>query len=264
MIVVAAFAVIMTVFTKVEAAPEIEMVFVKGGCFQMGDTFGDGEEVHEVCVDDFYMGKYEVTQAQWQAVMGNNPSEFKSCGPNCPEDSVSWNDAQAFIKKLSEMAGKKYRLPTEAEWEYAARSGGKKEKWAGTSDVAKLGDYAWFNINSGDETHPVGQKKANGFGLYDMTGNVWEWVQDIYSHDYYKVGPKNNPKGPSTGDYQRAAHLENGRLLIDESPTFDNRVFRGGCFHYSDEYIRASYRSSFGPDYRFISNGFRVALSAVQ
>jgi len=202
----------------------MEMIFVNGGCYQMGDTFGDGfdseKPVHEVCVDDFYMGKYEVTQGQWQAVMGNNPSYFKS-GDNYPVEQVSWNDAQEFVRKLNQRSrGGKYRLPTEAEWEYAARSGGKREEWAGTSSESDLGDYAWYDKNSGGKTHPMGQKKPNGLGLYDMSGNVWEWVQDWYGD--YSSGSQNNPTGPSS---------------------VPSRVLRGG-----DE-----------PDPRLNGSGFRLA-----
>ena len=123
----------------------MEFVFVKGGCYQMGDTFGDGysdeKPVHEVCVDDFYIGKYEVTQAQWEKVMGNNPSYFKNCD-NCPVEQVSWNDIQEFINRLNSKAGgNKYRLPTEAEWEYAARSGEKREKYSGGDDCDSVGWY---------------------------------------------------------------------------------------------------------------------------
>ena len=125
-------------------APNIEMVFVKGSCYQMGDSFGEGDEdekpVHKVCVDDFYIGKYEVTQAHYQAMMGTNPSEFK--GDNRPVETVSWDDAKAFTLALQKATGKKYRLPSEAEWEYAARSGGKHELFAGTSDQRELKDYA--------------------------------------------------------------------------------------------------------------------------
>ncbi|HUV08617.1 MAG TPA: SUMF1/EgtB/PvdO family nonheme iron enzyme, partial [Spirochaetia bacterium] len=162
----------------------IDFVLIKGGCFQRGDTFGDGradeKPVRTVCVDDFYIGKYEVTQSQWQSVMGNNPSFFKKCGEKCPVEQVSWNDIQEFITKLNTKTGKKYRLPTEAEWEYAARSGGRKEKYAGTSSDIELGKYAWYSANSGGSIHPSGQKQPNGLGLYDMTGNAWEWCQDWY------------------------------------------------------------------------------------
>ncbi len=166
----------------------------------MGDTFGDGRSdekpVHKVCVDDFYIGKYEVTQGQWKAIMGNNPSSFSNCGDNCPVENISWNDAQEFINKLNKKTGKNYRLPTEAEWEYAARSGGRSEKYSGGNDIDSV---AWYKKNSGSKTHPVGQKSANGLGLYDMSGNVWEWVNDWYSSSYYSKSPKNNPKGPDIG-----------------------------------------------------------------
>lgn len=176
------------------------MVFVKGGCFQMGDLFGDGylaeRPVHEVCLDDFYIGESEVTQKEWVAVMGANPSA-SNIGDDYPVDSVEWEDAQEFLKRLNEKTGKKYRLPTEAEWEYAARSRGKKEKFAGTNDESELGEYAWYDENSDGMTHPVKQKKPNALGLYDMSGNVWEWVYDYYDGDYYSASPKDNPTGPS-------------------------------------------------------------------
>jgi formylglycine-generating enzyme required for sulfatase activity len=223
-------------------APEIEMVYVKGGCFQMGDTFGDGfdweKPVHEVCIDDFYIGKYEVTQKQWMAVMGSNPSIFKSCGDNCPVENVSWDDAQDFINKLNEMTGGKYRLPSEAEWEYAARSGGKNEKYAGTSDPGELEDYAWFEDNSGRKTHPVGKKRPNGLGIYDMSGNVWEWVKDHFDEAYYEQSPRRNPRGPESGT---------------------GRVNRGGGWGSDARHIRAAHRGNDMSDVKGSGIGFRLA-----
>jgi len=226
-----------------DSATGIQMVFVKGGCYQMGDTFGDGDKdekpVHNACVSDFYIGKYEVTQGQWQKVMGSNPSRFSSCGDNCPVEQVSWNDIQGFIRKLNATTGKNYRLPTEAEWEYAARSGGKKEKYSGTDD--SLDDYAWYSSNSGNKTHSVGQKKPNGLGIYDMTGNVWEWCSDSYGEKYYGESPRDNPQGPSSSSY---------------------RVLRGGGWSNGAQSSRAAIRSWDSPDYRYGSYlGFRVAVS---
>lgn len=217
----------------------IEFVFVKGGCYQMGDTFGDGgsdeKPVHEVCVDDFSIGKYEVTQAQWEAVMGNNPSSSKQCGGNCPVEQVSWNDIQEFIRKLSGQTGKAYRLPTEAEWEYAARSGGKSEKFSGGIAVDNV---AWYRSNSGSQTHPVGQKQPNGLGIYDMSGNVWEWCQDWYDDSSYKNSPKDNPQGPSSGSL---------------------RVLRGGSWSRYASDSRAAIRGWGSPVSRNIYLGFRLA-----
>lgn len=223
-----------------------EMVFVKGGCFQMGDMFGDGNAnerpVHEVCVDDFYIGRYEVTQGQWKKIMGYNPSHYKR-GNDYPVESVSWDDAQRFLKKLSRKTGKRYRLPTEAEWEYAARSRGKKQKWAGTSKKSELEEYAWYKKNSGRKTHPVGQKKPNSLGLYDMAGNVWEWVADWrdtdikYVSEYYKNSPQNNPKGPLMGEI---------------------RIVRGGSWKNPKD-LRVSARHGGYPHYRLSYIGFRCA-----
>ena len=176
----------------------IDMVLIKGGCYKMGDNFEVGAEnenpVHEVCVKDFYIGKYLVTQMQWTGTMGTNPSKEPTCGMTCPVENVSWNDVQEFVRKLNQRTGKAYRLPTEAEWEYAARSGGRTEEWAGTSDEKTLGDYAWFYPNSGFQSHPVGLKKPNGLGLYDMTGNVWEWMADSYDPGYYAKSPTDEPE----------------------------------------------------------------------
>jgi sulfatase modifying factor 1 len=221
----------------------MEFVLVKGGCYQMGDTFGDGDAdekpVHEVCVDDYYIGKYKVTQGQWKNVRGNNPSNFRNCGDNCPVEQVSWDDAQEFIRILNRRTGKTYRLLTEAEWEYAARSGGKSEKYAGTNSESELGDYAWYAANANGQTHPVGQKKPNGLGIYDMTGNVWEWVQDIYSDTAYSSDSRNNPLYAGSGTY---------------------RVFRGGSWYDHPRRVRATYRSlNLFPSGRYFFLGFRLA-----
>lgn len=227
----------------------MEFVFVEGGCYEMGDTFGDGNAderpVHKVCVDSFWIGKYEVTQSQWQKIIGSKPSYFRDCFI-CPVESVSWIGAQQFIQKLNEMSGKRYRLPTEAEWEYAARSGGKMEKFAGVKYPIEVGLFAWYNANSDNRTNPVGEKRPNGLGLYDMSGNVAEWCQDWYDEGYYRRSPRDNPKGPDTGDA---------------------RVYRGGSFAGTDyapqpENVRISMRErakSHRPD-EYV--GFRLVLPA--
>jgi formylglycine-generating enzyme required for sulfatase activity len=219
----------------------MEFILVRGGCFQMGDAFGDGlpseKPVHEVCLGSFYIGKYEVTQGQWRKVMGKNPSHFKDCGDSCPVESVSWADVESFIAELGDMGDRKYRLPTEAEWEYAARGAGKAEKWAGTSSDDKLAEHAWYDANSGDRTHPAGQKKPNGLGLYDMSGNVWEWTQDWYGENYYQTSPRDNPRGPDDGT---------------------TRVLRGGCWLDRARDCRAAIRFSFAPATGFKSIGFRL------
>jgi len=222
-----------------DPATGIEMVYVKGGCYQMGDTYGDGESdekpVHEVCVDDFYIGKYEVTQGQWKSVMGSNPSHHATCGDNCPVDSVSWIDVRNFISRLnSKSGGSNYRLPTEAEFEYAQRSGGKSERYSGGNDVDSV---SWYGANSGQIPHPVGTKAPNGLGIYDMSGNLWELTNDWYRDDYYSSSPRNNPTGPSAGV---------------------ERVKRGGCATGSTENQRVSRRQPTENDYRGMSMGFRV------
>jgi formylglycine-generating enzyme required for sulfatase activity len=220
-----------------------EMVLVNGGCFQMGNIFDEGAKyekpVHEVCVDDFYIGKYEVTQDEWEVVMGSNPSTFKG-NLNCPVEHVSYHDVIDFINKLRLRTGKKYRLPTEAEWEFAARSGGKDELWAGISDVFELEDYAWYKDSSDGRTHPVGQKKPNKIGLYDMSGNVWEWIWDRFDTEYYETSPKDNPKGPLNGEH---------------------RVIRGGSWSNYPRYIRSVDRGWVNPDGIYVDGGFRLAIS---
>ena len=224
---------------------DIALVLVKGGCFQMGDIFNDGykseKPVHEVCVNDFSISKYLLTQSLWKVVMGTKPSVFT--GDRWPVDSVSWEEAQQFITKLNAMTGRQYRLPTEAEWEYSARSGGKQEKWSGTSDESQLGDFAWYSTNSYEMTHEVGTKKPNELGLFDMTGNVWEWVQDWYEDIYYENSPRDNPQGPVTGT---------------------RRVLRGGGWRTAAGIVRASSRSCLSPSRRYYDIGFRLVLPAVQ
>jgi formylglycine-generating enzyme required for sulfatase activity len=227
--------------TYTDPTTGMEFVFVKGGCFQMGDTFGDGEiqenPVHEVCVDDFYMGKHEVTQGEWQKVMGSNPAHFKK-GDRYPVEQVSWTDVQDYLRKLNGRSGKNYRLPTEAEWEYAARSGGKQEKYAGGDSPDGV---AWYNGNSGGSTHPVGQKRSNGLGLYDMSGNVMELCSDWYG--YYGSSPRDNPQGPSSGSY---------------------RVARGGNWGFPTVVLRSAHRYGRGPGDRSRGLGFRLVLPTVQ
>jgi formylglycine-generating enzyme required for sulfatase activity len=210
--------------TETVKGVSFEMIAIKGGTFQMGSNDGKSHEkpIHSVTVSDFAMGKTEVTQALWEAVMGNNPSRFK--GNNLPVENVSWIDCQEFVGKLNQLTGKKYRLPTEAEWEYAAGGGAtNRTKWAGTNNESNLGEYAWYRANSGEKTHPVGTKKPNSLGLYDMSGNVWEWCSDWYGSDYYKSSPQNNPQGPSSGSY---------------------RVLRGGCWLDSPVYSNGSWQGS--------------------
>ena len=217
--------------------PWLEMVFVEGGTFKMGSNDGKSSEkpIHEVQVDDFYIGKYEVTQAQWKQIMGTNPSYFKDC-PECPVVSVNWNDIHEFLKKLNEQTGQTYRLPTEAEWEYAARGGSKSKgyKYSGSNNLDEL---AWYDKNSDKKTHPVGQKKANELGLFDMSGNVWEWCSDWYGNDYYAKSPKDNPQGPESGE---------------------RHVLRGGSWDININYCHVTYRYRLFPFYRFNYIGFRL------
>ena len=185
----------------------MEMVYIPAGTFIMGaDNSADDEDpAHEVRLDDFYIGKYVVTQKQWQDVMGNNPSE--PVGDDYPVVNVSWEDAQAFVKKLSKDTGETYRLPTEAEWEYACRAGSTTKFFFG-DDTTKLVDYGWCKRNSDGKLHPVGQRKPNAWGLYDMVGNTWEWCEDWWDPEYYARSPRKNPlnnepylyTSPSSGD----------------------------------------------------------------
>ena len=213
------------------------MVYVEGGSFMMGSDKGDSDEkpIHKVEVGNFYISKYEVTQAQWQAIMGENPSNHKNC-PNCPVERVSWEDCQEFIKRLNLKTGKKYRLPTEAEWAYASRGGkySKGYKYAGSNDIDKV---AWYGNNSDYQTHVVGKKEPNELGLYDMSGNVWEWCSDWYGEDYYGKSQLSNPEGPTNGEY---------------------RVLRGGSWNYFAVFCRTSYRCFSYPSSRSNSIGLRL------
>ena len=218
------------------------MIAVKGGTFTMGATSEQGDDAysyekptHQVTLSDYCIGETEVTQELWQAVMGSNPSNFTG-NLQRPVEKVSWNDCQEFIKKLNQLTGKTFRLPTEAEWEYAARGGSQSKgyKYAGSNTI---GDVAWYTSNSSSTTHPVKQKQANELGLYDMSGNVWEWCQDWY--DSYSSTPQTNPAGPSSGSI---------------------RVLRGGSWNFNAWNCRVSDRNSDTPTYRIHNLGLRLAL----
>ena len=281
-----------------DPATGMEFVFVKGGCYRMGQSdadrewliskagndhyekyYSDEKPAHEVCVDDYYIGKYEVTVGEFRKFINDTGyrtdaekgggcrywtgSEVKQgSGRNWrnpgfsqreshPAVCVSWNDARAYLKWLSRKSGKNYRLPTEAEWEYAARSGGKRERYAGFStkgDIYRYAnfcdtncDWSWKTESQDDGykfTAPVGSYRPNGIGLYDMSGNVHEWVADRYGEDYYKSSPKNNPKGPYGGEY---------------------RVLRGGAWDYVPRTIRSANRGRINPVNSVNGFGFRCA-----
>jgi formylglycine-generating enzyme required for sulfatase activity len=212
-----------------------DMVVIPSGEFEMGSGNGSSDEkpIHSVSINAFALGKTEVTQGQWRAVMGSNPSNFSSCGDDCPVEEVSWNDAQTFIQKLNAKTGKQYRLPSEAEWEYACRAGGKHE-YCGSDNVDSV---AWYESNSGKSTHPVSRKQPNAFGVYDMSGNVWEWVEDSY-HDSYNGAPTNGSVWQGDGA---------------------KRVLRGGSWYDRPQYARAANRYRVEPSGRNYSGGFRVA-----
>ncbi len=216
---------------------KLEMISVPAGCFDMGcgdwtDSCQDDEKpVHKVCLSTFEIGKFEVTQAQWALIMGFNPSYFGR-GGRLPVEQVSWDDVQEFIQRLNAVSGQHYQLPTEAQWEYAARSGGKPEKYAGGDDLKQLG---WYGANSNGESHEIGGKSPNGLGLYDMSGNVWDWCSDWYGS--YSEGTSRDPIGPASGMY---------------------RVLRGGSWSVSAGDCRSAYRNWSPPDIRIISFGFRL------
>lgn len=210
-----------------DAVTGMEFVPVPAGCFQMGDGFGDGaaneRPPHEVCVENFNIGKYEVTQGEWQKIMGSNPSRFGGCGDDCPVENVGGDDAQEFIRRLNRKSGRSYRLPTEAEWEYAARSGGKREKYSGGDNVDLA---AWYSGNAGGASHPVGRKQSNGLGIFDMSGNVLEPVLSnvegwVDGYDEQSSSPGQKP------------------------PEFP--MLRGGCWYDGQRGVRASDRGNYAP-----------------
>ncbi len=250
--------------------PNDEMVFVQGGTFTMGATedqgtsepYDDEYPSHQVTVSDFYIGKYEVTQQLWEYVMnysgtaadgstmsayasevwlGKMPSSTYGLGPYYPAYYVSWEDiVNIFIPRLNKITGKTFRLPTEAEWEYAARGGNMSQgyKYSGSNTID---DVAWYSDNSSETTHKVGTKAPNELGLYDMSGNVWEWCSDWYDENYYSSSPSNNPTGPTSGSY---------------------RVDRGGSWGNNARSCRVSYRDRSTPDYRDCYYGFRLVCSS--
>jgi len=255
---------------------QITLKRIPAGSFLMGspETEPDrdtDEAQHDVRITrPFYLGVHEVTQAQYEAVMGSNPSRFAATGTGKdkvagqstgqhPVETVSWLDAVKFCNKLSELEGftpfyeidgknvrvtdwraKGYRLPTEAEWEYACRAG-TASRWSFGDNPADLGEHAWFDGNSEYRTHPVGEKRPNAFGLFDMAGSVWEWCWDAYDKDYYKQSRRDDPTGP---DAAGAA----------------NRVIRGGSWRSSPRLCRSAFRGGYAPGYRFSYLGFRLAL----
>ena len=212
------------------------MVYVSGGTFIMGgDESSDQTPTHSVTLSSYYICKYEVTQALWRAVMGSNPSKFK--GDNLPVEQVSWNDCQTFINRLNSYTGRNFRLPTEAEWEFAARGGNysRHYKYSGSNYIS---DVAWYCDNSGNRTHPVGTKQANELGLYDMSGNVWEWCSDRYGS--YSSYSQSNPTGATSGF---------------------GRVERGGNWCGLARYCCSSHRSYYAPGNSFDDLGLRLVLS---
>ena len=251
---------------------KLEMIKILAGSFTMGSDEYDGEKPkHQVKLQEFYLGKYPVTQEQYESVMGNNPSNFQD-NPKNPVEQVSWDDAKEFCQKLNQFTGKKYRLPTEAEWEYACRAGTQTRYYFG-DDQSFLKEYAWYGDNSGDsfldtikmwdadpnwenyykklmdnncKTHPVGEKKLNNWGLYDMSGNVWEWCEDPW-HDSYANKPKN---------------IKNNGNTIWSSSDISFRVLRGGSWSNDSRYCRSAYRNGFDADVRYYAIGFRLAVSA--
>ena len=229
-----------TVIQPIE--PE-EMIWVEGGTFTMGctdeqgnDCFDDEKPTHEVALSGFYIGKYVVTQKEWVAAMGTNPSYVQSTGDNIPVHCISWDHVQEYIVRLNAATGKHYRLPTEAEWEYAARGGNKSKgyKYSGSNNLDEVG---WYTGNTSARINPVGEKKPNELGIYDMSGNLYEWCNDWYGR--YTGTPQTNPIGATAGIH---------------------RVLRGGCFNSKEIYMRISHRWSLPPATFTCCGSFRLVL----
>ncbi|MHC4113013.1 MAG: formylglycine-generating enzyme family protein [Planctomycetota bacterium] len=228
----------------------VEMVLLPGGRFTMGDENEVDSKPHQVIVSSFYIDKYLVTQDQYRKVTGKNPSRWKA--DTKPVEQVRWSDAVRYCNARSRLEGLQpcydlqtwecnfnangYRLPTEAEWEYACRAGTKTTFFFG-NNPSKLAGYAWFDENAGGKPQPVGQKRPNPWGLYDMHGNVWEWCNDFYKVDYYQESPEENPKGPKTGE---------------------TKVVRGGAWKFSNESCRSGYRYNENPGYVDVCFGYDI------
>jgi len=247
---------IMGIRTYKDKLTGMEFVYVKGGCFSMGDQFGEGDKdegpAHEVCVDDLYVAKFEVTQGIWEKIMGSNPSHYKT-GDNYPVDSVSWDDTQNFIKRLRQTSGNKYRLPTEAEWEFTAKCGGQNLRYSGFSEQNEAQLFAnvcdincrfdWkdkFINDNYSEGAPVGSYRPNSLGIYDMTGNVWEWCEDSYNASYYSYSPRENPMS------------SNGSGI---------KTFRGGSWSNDSLSARTTNRVAFQQNKSGFDLGFRIVLN---
>jgi formylglycine-generating enzyme required for sulfatase activity len=219
----------------VEPTTGMEFVAVPGGCFMMGNDSGEDDErpCHEVCVYDFWIGRYEVTQGQWESIMDSNPSRFNK-GDDFPVETVSWNDVKEFVKRLNDTVTGTFRLPTEAEWEYAATCGGEGLSFAGGDDIDAV---AWYDGNSEGCTHEVGTKAPNRYALYDMSGNVWEWCEDVHAWNAY------SNTGRTTPVFQGAGF---------------RKVDRGGSWVNFKGDVRATRRDRYNPEDKSSNLGFRL------
>lgn len=212
-------------------------VAIAKGCFQMGNEKGyaDAKSVHRVCVDPFYLGQYEVTQEQWLMIMDDNPARFAD-NANFPIEQVSWDEVQSYLEKLNQRGGGHYRLPTEAEWEYAARADG-ETAYAGGDEVDAV---AWYDRNSDGAPHAVGEKQPNAFGLYDMSGNVAEWCNDWYNENYYSESQSDNPQGPTAGEM---------------------RAYRGGSWQDYRWLVSTTMRTAGKENFRYSGLGLRLVYA---